>query len=66
MKKRFIYNVVKFLTAVSALCMSVEYYFFLLEYGNYYYIGDIVFWFLFSVIMIYESLYEIIAQLETL
>jgi len=55
MNKKLIYNVFKTLVGVSALITSCEYYFFWIKWHNYFYIGDIVLWLLFSAIMFGEA-----------
>ena len=55
MNKVFAYNVFKILVGISALVMSCEYYFFWLKWHDYFYIGDMVVWFLFSAIMFGEA-----------
>ena len=53
--KKLVYNAFKILVSISALMMSFEYYFFWLKWHNYFYIGDMVVWFLFSAIMLGEA-----------
>ena len=57
------YNIIKLITGISALCMCFEYFIFMNIYPSqkYYYIGDVVFWFLFAVFMIGEALMILIS-----
>ena len=52
-----IYNIVKIIVGVAAFMMSIEYFGHIVAFpeNTYYYIGDIVAWFLFSCFMIGES-----------
>ena len=50
-----VYNGIKLVVGVSAYLMSVEYFFFWVQYRNYYYILDLIAWCLFGGIMIGEA-----------
>ena len=52
-----LYNIIKLIVGLAALLMSFEYFFFIVAWpeNSFYYIGDIVFWFLFNAFMIGES-----------
>jgi len=56
-----LYCLVKMIAGVSALMMSYEYFFYMLKYPSqkYYYIGDVVGWFLFSAIMVGEAFIQL-------
>jgi len=56
-----LYCLVKMIVGVSALMMSYEYFFYMIKYPSqkYYYIGDVVAWFLFSAIMVGEAFIQL-------
>jgi len=56
-----LYCLVKLVVGVSALVMSYEYFFFMVEFPSqkYYYVGDVVGWFLFSAIMVGEAFIQL-------
>jgi len=60
-RSKLLYCLIKIVVGASALVMSYEYFFYMVEFPSqkYYYIGDIVGWFLFSAIIIGEALIQI-------